>query len=68
MKENKFVFSDIILTHWHHDHIGGVESILNLEGNKGKSCNLSHIIDEQYFTIIYLALAILFIALLICFS
>uniref|UniRef100_A0A6M2DUH4 Beta-lactamase-like protein 2 homolog n=1 Tax=Xenopsylla cheopis TaxID=163159 RepID=A0A6M2DUH4_XENCH len=35
MKENKFVFSDIILTHWHHDHIGGVESILNLEGNKG---------------------------------
>lgn len=28
LKDEKATISDIILTHWHHDHIGGVKEVL----------------------------------------
>lgn len=32
LNEEKATIDNIILTHWHHDHIGGVEDILNTLG------------------------------------
>lgn len=34
LREEKAIISDIIITHWHHDHIGGVEDVLNTQKNK----------------------------------
>lgn len=28
LKEEKATISTIILTHWHHDHVGGVKDVL----------------------------------------
>lgn len=36
---HKVKLSSIILTHWHPDHIGGVEEVLELINDKGKQVN-----------------------------
>lgn len=36
LHDQKATLSDIILTHWHHDHIGGVRDVLqSIENGNG---------------------------------
>lgn len=32
LNEEDATISNIIVTHWHHDHIGGVNDVLNILG------------------------------------
>jgi len=36
LKENQITLDHIVLTHWHPDHVGGVESIQKLTAEKSK--------------------------------
>lgn len=33
LKEENIDLEHIVVTHWHHDHIGGVHSIVNIMNN-----------------------------------
>lgn len=33
LKEENAGIGDILLTHWHHDHVGGVKDVLKLNSN-----------------------------------
>ena len=35
LKDEKASISTIILTHWHHDHVGGVKDVLKIGCDKG---------------------------------
>lgn len=35
LREEKAYISAIVLTHWHHDHVGGVKDVLKINKNKG---------------------------------
>lgn len=34
LKEEQAAIKDIVLTHWHHDHVGGVKDVIKLSNNK----------------------------------
>lgn len=40
LKEEQATIGTVILTHWHHDHVGGVRDVLKTCAAKGKKVNL----------------------------
>ncbi|GAB6030761.1 hypothetical protein CHUAL_007610 [Chamberlinius hualienensis] len=40
LRERQVELESIILTHWHHDHVGGVEDIFKNIGTAVKNCNI----------------------------
>lgn len=35
LMDERVLINDIIISHWHHDHVGGVDDILEVIDNKG---------------------------------
>lgn len=55
LSEEKATISDIILTHWHYDHIGGVNDVLkSLENENGLQSFIKISFKNNYFTSNYL--------------
>lgn len=51
LHEEKATISNIILTHWHHDHIGGVGDVLSaLETDNGR-VDVSFLVNIRYILI-----------------
>lgn len=49
MIEHNFQFDHIIITHWHRDHIGGVNNVLDMITNKNGNILLLIIINMHVF-------------------